>query len=58
MEAEAEATWNKCESERKYVYSQHLCEERPPELPAGTCALQPIEFALPAVAYDLEFEKV
>ena len=58
VEAEADALWDACEQQRKYVFSQHLSEERPPPLPAGARPMQPIEFALPVVQYDLEFEKV
>jgi hypothetical protein len=58
MQAEADAVWEKCENERKYVYGQQISTEKPGDLPEGSRPLAPIEFGLPVVDYALQFEKV
>jgi hypothetical protein len=58
MQAEADAIWEKCENERKYVYGQQISSEKPEDLPEGSRPLAPIEFGLPVVDYALQFERV
>jgi hypothetical protein len=58
MQAEADAVWEKCENERKYVYGQQISAEKIGDLTEGQRPLAPIEFALPIVDYALQFERV